>query len=194
VLNEPELLKDEWRNFLNNREGSFSGQIEWFWSWVSIAQANRSQIFWVGDYTESSANVENRVDASLVDRAMQLPAEQFHEVTVKFVSFQLDLHGTGKFLWRLNLDASGTASFRPDVRTDSLWAAVWEFFALDTGAGRIWRVCPHCRKLFHPTRRDRLFCTPRQQQLYSKRRYWNKRQQQSKAGEREKMQAREEKP
>lgn len=61
-------------------------------------------------------------------------------------------------------------SWRLSVTMDSLWSVIWELFASD--AARVpWRLCPHCQRVFYPPRRDRFYCTTRQQTLASKREY-----------------------
>ncbi len=61
-------------------------------------------------------------------------------------------------------------SWRLSIRMHSLWSVIWELFASD--AARVpWRLCPHCQRVFYPPRRDRFYCTTRQQTLASKRKY-----------------------
>jgi hypothetical protein len=52
----------------------------------------------------------------------------------------------------------------------SLWDMIWDLFASDS-SGTVWRVCPHCQRIFYPARADRFYCTTRQQVLASKRAY-----------------------
>jgi hypothetical protein len=65
----------------------------------------------------------------------------------------------------------------PDLRFEltllrgTLWHIMWEMLAWDTSSRTSWRICPHCGKLFYPPRRDRFYCTSRQQVLASKRQY-----------------------
>jgi hypothetical protein len=73
--------------------------------------------------------------------------------------------------WRYRVDG-GRPAFRLITKQTSLWAAMWQFFARGTEAGVKWRICPHCGKLFSPSRKDRLYCTARIQELYSKRIWW----------------------
>jgi hypothetical protein len=47
----------------------------------------------------------------------------------------------------------------------------WEMFRLDTERGVLAHLCPHCHKVFFAPRKDRFYCTPRLQQLASKRRW-----------------------
>jgi len=54
------------------------------------------------------------------------------------------------------------------LSSTSLWTVIWQLFARDT-LGVSWRICPHCNRLFYPTRKDRFFCTSRLQVLHSKR-------------------------
>jgi hypothetical protein len=63
--------------------------------------------------------------------------------------------------------------FQLTLKSNSLWAAMWELFARDT-VGLGWRVCVHCGRLFYPPRKDRFFCTSELQQRHSKRN-WDER-------------------
>jgi hypothetical protein len=67
--------------------------------------------------------------------------------------------------------ADDGVSFRLHLTRTSLWQFIWTLFAQETCATRPWRICPHCNRAFHPPRQDRFFCTPRLQQLYSKRQW-----------------------
>lgn len=60
--------------------------------------------------------------------------------------------------------------FVMSLSSTSLWAVIWQLFARDT-LGVSWRICPHCNRLFYPTRKDRFFCTSRLQVLHSKRQW-----------------------
>lgn len=61
--------------------------------------------------------------------------------------------------------------FELTLLSGTLWNIMWEMLAWDTSSGVSWRTCPHCGKLFYPPRRDRFYCTSRQQVLASKREY-----------------------
>jgi hypothetical protein len=61
--------------------------------------------------------------------------------------------------------------FELTLLSGTLWNILWEMLAWDTSSGIFWRICPHCGKLFYPPRRDRFYCTSRQQVLASKRQY-----------------------
>jgi hypothetical protein len=53
----------------------------------------------------------------------------------------------------------------------SLWAACWQLFGHDTLSSKVARNCPHCTKLFYPKRKEQIYCTSQQQQLFAKRRW-----------------------
>ena len=82
--------------------------------------------------------------------------------------------------WERGWEVTGE-KFRLAIELDSLWSAIWEFFAWDT-SGISWRRCPHCQKFFYPKRRDQFYCTPQQQALASKRAYaaWSRAEEQKK--------------
>ena len=61
--------------------------------------------------------------------------------------------------------------FELTLLSGTLWNIMWEMLAWDTSGGIVWRFCPHCGELFYPPRRDRFYCTSRQQVLASKREY-----------------------
>jgi hypothetical protein len=87
------------------------------------------------------------------------------------VNIELNIHARDfRFIWGRGWEASAS-KFRPVIWLDSLWAAMWQFWGMDTNAGLTARRCPHCQKLFYPKRRDQFYCTPRQQGLASKRQY-----------------------
>lgn len=87
------------------------------------------------------------------------------------VNIELNIHARAfRLIWGRGWEASAT-KFRPVIWLDSLWAAMWQFWGMDTNAGLTARRCPHCQKLFYPKRRDQFYCTPRQQGLASKRQY-----------------------
>jgi hypothetical protein len=160
VLAQHEGLKAQWQRLLVERSEPFYDEAE---DWWHIEQ-------WSAESKESSRSVD------LVEWVSNLSAHDLRISTTGFIVRQVRENATGGMFWRWHKDGLGGILFAPEAKVGSLWAAIWEFFALDTGAGHIWRVCPHCGKLFYPSRRDRFFCTPRQQQLYSKRRYWRQRE------------------
>jgi hypothetical protein len=87
------------------------------------------------------------------------------------VNIELNIHSRAfRFIWGRGWEASAS-KFSPVIWLDSLWASMWQFWGMDTNAGITARRCPHCQKLFYPKRRDRFYCTARQQSLASKRRY-----------------------
>lgn len=70
-----------------------------------------------------------------------------------------------------NTGRDGRLRFPLQLEPQSLWAAMWEMFRLDTDRGVLARLCPHCHKIFFAPRKDRFYCTPQLQQLASKRRW-----------------------
>jgi hypothetical protein len=87
------------------------------------------------------------------------------------VNIELNIHCRAlRFIWSRGWEGSAS-KFRPVIWLDSLWAAMWQFWGMDTNTGLPARRCPHCQELFYPKRRDQFYCTPRQQSLASKRQY-----------------------
>jgi hypothetical protein len=74
-----------------------------------------------------------------------------------------------RMVWDRGWEATGR-KFREVLWVDSLWSAIWESWGWDTKR-LYWRRCPHCQRFFYPKRHDQFYCTPRQQALWSKRRY-----------------------
>jgi hypothetical protein len=89
------------------------------------------------------------------------------------IQAELESAAIGTPWWEVENRKEQAPGFRLAVRVESLWAAMWQCFAQDTHNGMIWRICPHCGKVFWPPRKDRFFCTPELQQLHSKREWWN---------------------
>ena len=75
----------------------------------------------------------------------------------------------------------GTPIFSFANECKSLWETVWSHFALDSQNGIIWRVCPHCGKVFRPSRRERFFCTAELQREHTKATYEMSRNQRRRA-------------
>ena len=63
-----------------------------------------------------------------------------------------------------------SGKFVRSCRFESLLSVIWDQLATDL-AGISWRICPHCGKLFYPPRKDRFYCTTRQQTIASKQEY-----------------------
>jgi hypothetical protein len=96
--------------------------------------------------------------------------DEMRECALKLVLLELNIHTRDhRILWQRGWEVS-RRKFRTVVWVDSLWSAIWEFSGWNM-AGLSWRRCPHCQKLFYPKRHDQFYCTPRQQALWSKRRY-----------------------
>jgi hypothetical protein len=84
---------------------------------------------------------------------------------------EFDLNASGRIQTWIYEGPGGGDRFVLALEGGDLWNAIWELFAQDTSGFGAWRVCPHCNKIFYPPRKDRLYCTPRLQQLASKREY-----------------------
>lgn len=84
--------------------------------------------------------------------------------------------------WISSQDEFGNLRWRMEPSPGSLWAAMWELFALDTQLGTA-KTCtlPGCEKVFYPRRRDQDCCTTRHQTLWSKREYAARRRAEEKA-------------
>ena len=96
--------------------------------------------------------------------------DEMREGALQLILRELNIHTRDqRILWQRGWEAS-KRKFRTVVWVDSLWSAIWEFSGWDT-IGLSWRRCPHCQRFFYPKRRDQICCTPRQQALWSKRRY-----------------------
>jgi hypothetical protein len=98
------------------------------------------------------------------------PLAEMRQWALQLILLELNAHMHDRTIqWERGWEESGR-KFRSVVWVDSLWSAIWEFWGKDT-AGVSWRRCPHCQIFFYPKRRDQFYCTPRQQALWSKRRY-----------------------
>jgi hypothetical protein len=129
------------------------------------------------DETFELANIESPIEpgqpafSKWVDKA---PAEQLRAMAERVILLAVQKHAGTQVVWSVRHDQSGLPTFRPTVRSQTLWSEIWSFFAADTNSGALWRLCPHCKKIFWPPRLDRYFCTPRLQQLHSKREWARK--------------------
>ena len=96
--------------------------------------------------------------------------DEMREWTLQVVLRELNIHARNQRIrWQRGWEES-ERKFRTAVWIDSLWSAIWQFSGWDTSC-LSWRRCPHCKRFFYPKRRDQFYCTPRQQALWSKRRY-----------------------
>jgi hypothetical protein len=100
------------------------------------------------------------------------PDEALRRLAIRVIERELDTTVGNAAHWRAVSITEPT--FRLEVQPHSLWSMIWHCFAWDTDNGILWRICPHCGKVFSPPRRDRLFCTTKLQQLHSKREWWNR--------------------
>lgn len=73
--------------------------------------------------------------------------------------------------WRYSKERDG---FEPTRVVLSLWSAIWEMFGLDTNCGTTWSSCLECGKYFYPLQSNSTCCTPRHQELWSKREWARK--------------------
>ena len=98
------------------------------------------------------------------------PMEEMHEFALQLILLELNAHTHDlRIVWHRGWETTG-GKFREVVWVDSLWSAIWESWGWDTNR-LSWRRCPHCQRFFYPKRRDQICCTPRQQELWSKRKY-----------------------
>jgi hypothetical protein len=109
---------------------------------------------------------------SIADRAGLLkwllaPDRYLRERTPNFVADELNHQVRDSKPWWRWAEGRG---FVMSLSSTSLWAIIWQLFARDT-LGVSWRICPHCNRLFYPSRKDRFFCTSRLQVLHSKRQW-----------------------
>jgi hypothetical protein len=97
--------------------------------------------------------------------------EQLRARAIDAVRREFDLNASGRIqTWRYEGPGCGDR-FVLALEGGNLWNALWELFAQDTSGFGAWHICPHCNEIFYPPRKDRLYCTPRLQQLASKREY-----------------------
>jgi hypothetical protein len=108
---------------------------------------------------------------TLTDWVAKAPVEELRTLAHDSIVRAVDGNTGERVRWDVRTSEDGRPILRPVVETSSLWAAIWNFFAMDTDNGKLWRLCPHCNKIFSPPRKDRYYCTARLQQLYSKRKW-----------------------
>jgi hypothetical protein len=117
------------------------------------------------------------------------PMREMQGCALQLILLELNAHTRDlRIVWERGWETSGR-KFREMVWIDSLWSAIWELWGWDT-IGLSWRRCPHCERFFYPKRHDQFYCTPRQQALWSKRRYSAERRAQERQRKREKMSTR----
>jgi hypothetical protein len=97
--------------------------------------------------------------------------EDLKLLALEVITRELKTFAGNQTVWR-HCIRDGHPVFTLVTRQTSLWSAMWQFFARDSDGGVKWRICPHCQKLFVPPRKDRMCCTARIQELYSKRIWW----------------------
>jgi len=115
------------------------------------------------------------LESGLAEWLASSPPDELRGMTFGLIAHETRQHLAAEIEWIVRPDEFKRPRFTPSAPFTSLWAWMWEAFALDTAAGVSWKICPHCGKVFYPPRRDRFFCTPRQQQLHSKRAWWRAR-------------------
>jgi hypothetical protein len=108
---------------------------------------------------------------TLTDWVAKAPVEELRTLARDAIVRAVDGNTGERVRWDVRTGEGGRPILRPVVETPSLWAAIWNFFAMDTDNGKLWRLCPHCNKIFSPPRKDRYYCTARLQQLSSKRKW-----------------------
>lgn len=160
-------LRFTWKQILANRPRPFSLRLKddrWFWS-------EDDEEIWSEELETLWAPADEPLPSNWVISA---PSKDLQALTLDLVASEVQKYTPDRVTWALWMDDEGRPEFRPKAPITSLWAIMWEFFALDTGQGIAWRICPHCGKVFYPPRRNRFFCTSRQQELHSKRAWWSK--------------------
>ena len=158
-----EMLRESWTRILRAKNGPFELYYTHMDTWHVSERASDAENFsWASE-------------PDPLEWTTSGPATELQSLTFGLISRELQRHLPGKIEWTLRLDEQGRPTFRPEAAITSLWSAMWESFALDSVGGIVWRICPHCGKVFYPARRDRFFCTPRLQQLHSKRTWWRSR-------------------
>jgi hypothetical protein len=111
---------------------------------------------------------------SFEDWLCETPTDVLRDEALRIVGSELTLHiRRAEIYWERGWESTDV-KFRQIVVADTLRSVIWEFFGWDT-AGESWRRCPHCQRFFYPKRRDRFYCTARQQALASKRDYARRR-------------------
>ncbi len=115
-----------------------------------------------------------RPETSMDEWFASVPEGELCRMVPSVIETELQSAAVGKPRWYMETRRDSRPAFRLGIDSESLWVAMWEFFAHDTYNGIIWRTCPHCGKVFRPARKDRFYCTPKLQQLHSKREWWNR--------------------
>ncbi len=114
-------------------------------------------------------------DPPLIDQWLAQATDwDIRHLAVDVIKGELENVARGQARWLVKTRENDKPAFSLALNALSLWGAIWELFACDTYNGIIWRICPHCQKVFWPPRKDRFFCKPELQQRYSKRRWWNR--------------------
>jgi hypothetical protein len=165
ALPDDERLQSIWLSFSDHSDSPF--HLEWNWDlkyWAVVEG--------LSFYSEPWRKPGELSPAEWLKKASCVP--ELRDLTYALIVRTVERYAAGKVQWQIRPDESGRPTFTPGVEIESLWSAMWEFFALDTVGGITWRICPHCGKVFSPPRKDRLFCTARLQQLHSKREWWRK--------------------
>jgi hypothetical protein len=103
------------------------------------------------------------------DWIQRVPTGFLRQYALTLLNRELNVQMTGRSIYWQLMQIGSHEGFRPAIAADSLWKTLWEFLGLETADERMWRICPHCMKLFCPKRSDQFYCSSRQQVLASKR-------------------------
>jgi hypothetical protein len=174
---DPGRLRKTWTNILTSRPRSFSLRFEDGRAYPS----DGDPVIWLDGkrgILRGLPNVSYDYEGNPIDGAQPYDwvaaasLKELQDLTLSLIVSQVEENAPNRVRWASRLGSEGRPEFAPEAERPSLWARIWEFFALDTQQGVSWRFCPHCGKVFYPPRKDRLFCTPRQQELHAKRAWW----------------------
>ena len=155
-------LKEAWRRvYQEHAEASQVGPVPLFWRAPRVGDPPEtlySQEFpW-----KPGETCENWLRRTTPRGLRQLSLNKVHS------ELNVQSYGLGVY-WERGWETSGEV-FRKTISEGRLWEMVWDLFGHDTGS-LPWRHCVQCRRLFYPTRASQVYCSPREQELASKRNY-----------------------
>jgi hypothetical protein len=177
ALHDSERLKREWRDAVGKIAELESGGFPPIRCYISYDTDEEEPIWSVasrspGNPSDSSFPAVGRLEfEGFPDWIEKAAFDDLRWLAHQVIVRAVEEHASNRVGWLVGGDEVGRPKFRPTATPPSLWAAIWSFFAADTERSVLWRLCPHCAKLFIPPRRDRYYCTSRLQQLYSKRKW-----------------------
>lgn len=97
--------------------------------------------------------------------------------SISLIECELNAQLGALSVWRYMYGAEKPGfKLAPIPRT--LWSALWYLFLLDANVGTGLRICPHCRELFYPPRKNSQYCTTELQSHYAQIRWWEKNKEQ----------------